>query len=211
MESLNYAIGMAGTAAFAVTAVLAVAPKGIDLFGVCVMGIVTAIGGGTLRDIILGVPVFWSADLNYLWVALAASVAAFVAQPLFTRTEMYRLLLYIDGLAVALFAIQAADKVWTLQFGLPLAPVLLGIITAIGGGLIRDVLAGRQNLLMSRELYAVPVLFGCTLFVVAMAYLPQHRSLAGIVCVLSIFGFRAAVIHWHLCVPDCLSTRPKTD
>lgn len=211
MESLNYTIGMAGTAAFAVTAVLAVAPKGIDLFGVCVMGIVTAIGGGTLRDIILGVPVFWATDLNYIWVALGASVAAFAAQSLFTRKEMYRLLLYIDGLAVALFAIQAANKVWTLQFGLPLAPILLGIITAIGGGLIRDVLAGRQNLLMTRELYAVPVLFGCTLFVVAMVLFPQYQSIAGITCVMSIFIFRVAAIHWGLCVPDWLSTRPKTD
>ncbi|WP_291993580.1 TRIC cation channel family protein [Candidatus Accumulibacter sp. ACC003] len=211
MESLNYSISMAGTAAFAITAVLAVAPRGIDLFGVCVLGIVTAIGGGTLRDVILNVPVFWAADMNYIWVALAASVAAFLAQSLFTRKEMFALLLYIDGLAGALFAIQAADKVLALQFGLPLAPILLAIITAIGGGLIRDVLAGRQNLLMSREIYAVPVLFGSTLFVVAMAYIPQHRSLAGISCVLAIFAFRAAAIHWHWCIPDCLSTGPKTD
>ena len=146
-------------------------------------------------------PVFWATDLNYIWVALGASVAAFTAQSLFTRKEMYRLLLYIDGLAVALFAIQAANKVWALQFGLPLAPILLGIITAIGGGLIRDVLAGRQNLLMSRELYAVPVLFGCTLFVVAMALFPQYHSIAGIACVMSIFIFLSLI---HISEP----TRP---
>ena len=58
MEEFNYIIGMAGTVAFAVTAVLAVIPKGIDLFGACVMGIITAIGGGTIRDLILEVPVF---------------------------------------------------------------------------------------------------------------------------------------------------------
>jgi uncharacterized membrane protein YeiH len=68
-----------GTAAFAVTAVLAVAPRGIDFFGATVLGIITAIGGGTIRDIILDVPVFWAADLAYIWVALAASLAAFAA------------------------------------------------------------------------------------------------------------------------------------
>ncbi|MGB5733460.1 MAG: TRIC cation channel family protein, partial [Thiohalocapsa sp.] len=65
---------VAGTVAFAVTAVLAVAPKGIDLFGACVMGIITAIGGGTIRDLILDVPVFWANELSYIWIAFGASL-----------------------------------------------------------------------------------------------------------------------------------------
>ena len=77
MEALSFWIAMAGTVAFAVTAVLALAPRGIDLFGACVLGIITAIGGGTVRDLILGVPVFWATDLSYIWVALAASIATF--------------------------------------------------------------------------------------------------------------------------------------
>ena len=150
-QSLSYWIGMAGTVAFAVTAVLALAPKRIDLFGAAVLGIITAIGGGTVRDLILDVPVFWSADLNYIWVALASSVAAFSAHSLFTRKEIYSLMLYVDGFGAALFAIQAVDKVWNLGFGLPLAPIILGIVTAIGGGLIRDVLAGRQRIATPEE------------------------------------------------------------
>jgi len=76
-RDLNYLLGRVGTVAFAVTAVAAVTPRGIDLVGACVMGLITAIGGGTIRDLILGVPVFRAADLNYMWVALAASVVAF--------------------------------------------------------------------------------------------------------------------------------------
>ena len=64
METLSYWIGMAGTVAFSVTAVLALAPKGIDIFAAAVLGIITAIGGGTVRDLILEVPIFWSTDLN---------------------------------------------------------------------------------------------------------------------------------------------------
>ena len=211
METLSFWIGMAGTVAFAVTAVLAVAPKGVDIFGASVMGIITAIGGGTVRDVILDVPVFWSTELNYIWVALGASLAAFAANSLFTRKEIHSLMLYIDGLGVALFAIQAVDKVWDLGFGLPLAPIILGIVTAIGGGLIRDVLAGRPTLLMSRELYATPVLIGSTLYVVLLYLLPEYRFICAIGCLTCIFAIRAAAIHWQLSVPGWLTTKVKTD
>ena len=82
---LPYFLGMAGTVAFAVTAVLAVIPKGIDLFGACVMGIITAVGGGTIRVVILDVEVFWATDLNYIWVALVSSVIAFYGNRLSVR------------------------------------------------------------------------------------------------------------------------------
>ena len=168
MQSFSYWIGIAGITAFAVTAVLVLAPKGIDLFSAIVLGIITAVGGGTIRDMTLDVPVFWAADLNYLWVAIGASLVTFFAESLFTRREIYQLMLYIDGLGAALFAIQTVDKAWAMDFGRPLAPIILGIVTAIGGGLLRDVLSGRQTLLMTRELYATPVLIGCTLYVNAI-------------------------------------------
>jgi uncharacterized membrane protein YeiH len=210
LETLIYWIGMAGIVAFAVTAVLALAPRGIDFFSAVVLGIITAIGGGTMRDLILDVPVFWGADLNYIWVALGASVAAFTAHSLFSRKEIYSLMLYVDGFGAALFAIQAVDKVWGLGFGLPLAPIIMGVVTAIGGGLIRDVLAGRQTLLMTSELYATPVLFGCTLYVVLLHLIPEYRFISAVGCCLFIFGIRAAAIHWQLAVPDWMITKVRT-
>ncbi len=200
---------MAGITAFAVTAVLAVAPTGIDLFSATVLGIITAVGGGTIRDLILNVPVFWATDLNYLWVAIGASLVTFYADSLFTRKEIYRLMLYVDGLGAALFAIQAADKAWGMNFGRPLAPIILGIVTAIGGGLIRDVLAGRQTLLMTRELYATPVLIGCTFYVTLLALIPGHESYSTLGCVTLIFALRAAAIRWNLAVPYWLMTKSK--
>lgn len=170
MYEWSFWIGVAGTVAFAITAVLAVAPKGIDLFGVSVLAIVTAIGGGTLRDVILNVPVFWSTDISYVWIALGAAVVAFYALPLFKGLN--KLLLYMDAAGIALFSILAVGKVWDLDFGLPVAPVMLGVMTAIGGGLLRDVLAGRENLLMTKELYAIPVLIGCVLYTFVLQYLP---------------------------------------
>ncbi|MGB5834603.1 MAG: trimeric intracellular cation channel family protein [Thiohalocapsa sp.] len=209
MESFSYWMGMAGITAFAVTAVLVLAPRGIDLFSAIVLGIITAVGGGTLRDLILDVPVFWSVDLNYLWVAIAASLVTFYADALLTRKEIFRLMLYVDGLGAALFAIQTVDKSWGMDFGRPLAPIILGIVTAIGGGLLRDVLAGRQTLLMTRELYATPVLIGCTLYVALLAWVPDYRSVGAHGCVAVIFALRAAAIRWDLTMPHWLMTKPK--
>jgi uncharacterized membrane protein YeiH len=200
---------MIAIAAFAMTGVIAISSRGIDLFTACVMGTITAIGGGTVRDLILGTPVFWAIELNYIWVSLAASVAAFFARPLFDRKHLFRLMLYLDAFGASLFSIQASNRVLDLQFGLPIAPVILGVLTAIGGGLIRDVLAGHQTLLMNRDLYAIPILLGCTIYVMTLALFPEHRSTSAIACIACIFGLRAAVIHWRLTVPHWLITKPK--
>jgi len=200
---------MIGIVAFTMSAVLTMVPKGTNLFSASVFGIITAIGGGTIRDVILDVPVFWAVDLNYIWVSLGASLAVFISQNFFTRKHIYSSILYLDGIGVALFAIEATDKVWHLAFGRPLAPIILGIVTAIGGGLIRDVLAGRQTLLMGRELYAIPVLLGGTFYVVLLELLPAFRIYGAIVCCLCIFGLRASAIHWDLSVPDWLAMKLK--
>ena len=209
VTEFQYLLGMAGTVAFAVTGVCAVTPKGIDLFGACVMGLITTIRGGTLRDVILYIPVFWAADLNYIWVGLGASLMTFFANRLMTRGLIYKSMLYIDALGVAMFAIQAAHKVQGLDFAMPMGPILLGVITAIGGGLLRDVLAGNTTLLMRHELYAIPVTVGCTLYVILLSQFPGQGIPMGIGCAALIFGFRAAAIRWNLTVPKWMLTQAK--
>ena len=101
MESFNYWIGMVGIFAFSATAVLAVAEKSVDFFGATILGIITAVGGGTIRDIIMDQPVFWSIDVTYIWVAIGASAVVFWTESLFTRKEIYALMLYLDGFGIA--------------------------------------------------------------------------------------------------------------
>ena len=79
--------------------------------------------------------------------------------------------------------------------------------TAIGGGLIRDMLAGRTTLLMRPELYAVPVLLGCILFTLVLAYFPEHRFYGSLLCILLSFGLRTAAIHWKLQMPGFTQTK----
>ena len=87
----------------------------------------------------------------------------------------------------------------------------MGVITAIGGGLLRDVLAGSTTLLMRREFYAVPVMIGCTFYVILLTLLPERADWIDVGCAALIFGLRAAAIHWNLRVPNCLSTHSKQD
>ena len=208
LSDLSFYVAMAGTVAFAVSAVLAVAERKVDLFAAIVLGTITAVGGGTVRDVILEVPVFWAKEIIYVWVSIAASLATFVAYRFFARRLIRALFLYVDGLAVAMFGVQATGKVWDLGFGLPLAPIMLGVITAIGGGLIRDLLAGRRTLLMTRELYAIPVLLGCMIFTALLTYFPGYRLVGSIACIVFIFAVRAAAIHWKLCVPEWALMKP---
>ncbi|ANQ50037.1 trimeric intracellular cation channel family protein [Flammeovirga sp. MY04] len=199
---IYYTLGMLGTVAFAVTAVLAVIPKQIDLFGAIVMGIVTAVGGGTIRDMILDAPVFWATDLNYIWVAVVSSIVAFYGNQFMSRKNIYSLMLYLDAVGIAMFVIQGAEKAIALDFAQPVGPVLLGLITAIGGGITRDVLAGNTTLLLKKELYALPLTFGVILYLILIQIFPDQVKLMGTLCATLTFFIRAAAIHWKLHVPN---------
>ncbi|MEZ5318902.1 MAG: TRIC cation channel family protein [Vicinamibacterales bacterium] len=198
-----YYVELVGTAVFAITGVLAVARRGLDVVGALALGMVTAVGGGTLRDLLIGQPVFWFGDVNHVWAALAGALAAFWIGHVFRSTM--RILLYLDAVGAALFAIAGASKVLALGLPAPVA-VLMGLLTGIGGGLIRDVLAGRETLLMSREIYATPILIGCTLFVVLLPLTPgtTWASSAGIVTIVLV---RSLALHRHWDMPAWLTQR----
>lgn len=200
-----YYLEMAGTAVFAITGVLAVTRRGLDVFGALVLGIVTALGGGTVRDLIIGEQPFWIGDFNYVWAAVGGALAAFWIGAVLRNA--YRGLLYLDAVGAALFGVTAANKVLLLQFTAPVA-VMMGVLTGIGGGLIRDVLAGRPTLLMSREIYATPILLGCVVFVVIRTFAPAF-AYPGLVAFTIIFGLRAFAIHRHLEMPVWLTHRDQ--
>lgn len=202
-----YLAGQVGIAVFAITGVLAAAHRNLDVFSVLVIGVVTAVGGGTLRDVVLGAPVFWLNDFTSIWTAVAASIATFLLEGRLRNT--YTVLLYLDGLACALFAVLAIHKTLGLGFGTPVA-VIMGIVTGIGGGLVRDMLIGQPSLLLRREFYSTPILVGGLLFAALYEWLPQVRAFTGVLSATAIFAFRAAAIRYHLGYPDWLTVRSKT-
>ncbi len=201
---MEYTFGQISIAVFAITGVLAASNKVHDIFGLVVLGVVTALGGGTIRDITLGVPVFWMDDFTYVWVAAATSLTAFWIYRFFSST--YQLLLYLDAMGAALFSIQAIDKSLALGHIAPIA-IIMGLFTSIGGGIIRDVLSDRPNLLMRTEFYATPILVGCVFYSTLIYFVPSF-ALSNILSVGLIFGLRAASIHYGLSMPSWLLIKP---
>lgn len=140
------------------------------------------------------------------------SVLTFVTLRFFRRAHRFfrktrRLLLYLDGLAAAMFSVQAASMLIAQGYGGTVA-VMMGVIAAMGGGLIRDVLAGRPNLLMTRELYASLLLLGCIFLVALQTLLPAWQPGAYLALAL-IFLLRAAAIRWSIVMPDWLTVSPE--
>lgn len=200
--NLEMIVNMIAVIAFAFTGVLSIYTPNVDLFGAVVLGVITALGGGTIRDDIMDVPIFWIKMPTYVWVSTIASLFAFYTARFLSNSQIYNFILYMDGLGAAMVGIQGARKAWKKFPKNSTFAIIMGVITAIGGGLIRDILSGRKTLLMTHDLYAVPVLFGCALYV----YLLKNTSVnldnsISILCTVFTFLFRAASIHWSLTMP----------
>jgi uncharacterized membrane protein YeiH len=184
---------------FAVSGVLAAGRKGLDLLGVAVIAIVTAIGGGTLRDLLLGRhPIFWIADTTYLWVILAATVVTIVYVRLWIATR--RALLVADALGLAFFTIAGVQI--ALQAGVSdLIAVLMGTITGVAGGVFRDVLTAQIPLVMRPgRLYATAAILGASSYVLLVGWnvAPDAAALIGMGATAAL---RFAAILWRLELP----------
>ncbi len=198
-----YIFGQAAVAVFAITGVLASVRKDRDLLGLVILGMVTALGGGTLRDMILGVKVFWIDDTVYLAVSAAAAAATFFLMKITIINEARsRLLLYFDALGVAFFCIFAFEK--TINLGHPFSvAIIMSFFTGMAGGAMRDVISGRPNLLLTKELYATPPLTGSILYGI-LRITELDPALSGVISVLFIFLFRSAAIYFRLHMPEWL-------
>lgn len=202
---LDYALLQVGTLVFAITGVLAAARQNMDVMSFVIVGVVTAIGGGTLRDLMLDVPLFWLADPTYLYMAVAAAAATFFFERKFRAT--LRVLLYLDALATAVFTVLAIEKTLFLGFSAGVA-VVMGVITGIGGGLIRDLLTGQPTILMRRELYMTPILLGGSLYVGLLKTGVVTPALASVFTILTITAVRFGAIRFGWAFPDWLTYKP---
>jgi uncharacterized membrane protein YeiH len=200
MPTLLVALDLAGTFVFALSGALVGVRHRLDLFGVLVLAFAAATAGGVLRDLIIGaVPPPAIADPRYFVVPVIAGLVTFFWHPVVTRLQTS--VLVLDGAGLALFAVSGAFK--ALEFGLgPVAAVLLGGLTGIGGGMVRDVLVSEVPTVFRAELYAVAALAGATVIVLGdSAALPAPAVAVGgaLVC----FGLRMVGVRrgWKLPMP----------
>lgn len=161
--SLLYTLDLIGTAAFAASGAWAGIRRKMDLLGVIVLGLVTATGGGTLRDILLGdFPSFALKDETYLYISIIVSIAVFVGHCHFERFNLP--LLYFDAIGLGTFVVIGTGKALAMHAG-PLTAILMGVATATAGGVARDVLSGEVPLILQREVYASACVVGAAVLV----------------------------------------------
>ena len=196
---VRFCIDMACVAAFALSGVLASRDRKaeLDLFGVVVVAVVTAIGGGTLRDVLLDVPVFWLEDTTFIYCPIIAGLIGFMFTAGRVHPKIDLMVNVLDAIGLAYFSVLGADK--ALQIGMsPMTCVLMGVMTGICGGMMRDTYTRQVPFVMRKngEMYATAALIGCVIVVCV----PGTEGLwaGGLVCL----AIRLAAIRWKIRLPS---------
>ena len=196
--TLLYLLDLIGTAAFAASGAWLGVRRHMDLFGVLVLGLVTAVGGGTLRDLLLGdIPPFSLQDETYLYVAIAAALVVFINRERFKAFA--KPLLYLDAIGLGTFVVIGTTKALDFELGF-LGAVLMGVMTATAGGVIRDVLANQVPLILRREIYASACLVGGVLLVL-LEQADVARPVAALLAASSGIVIRVLAIHYNWSLP----------
>jgi len=210
MPTLQRCLEHFGIAVSAITGVLAARGKRIDLFGVLVLALVTSFGGGTVRDLLVGdFPVVWLRSPEFLLNATSIALLTFFSVRMWNLPQ--NVLLIADAFALALFSMLGAQKGIALGFSAPVT-VLLGVVTGVAGGIIRDVLTGEVPLVFQPEihLYATAALAGAAAFVILFRF-GLDEAVATPLGLAMVLGLRLLGIRWRLTLPLFESPRSESD
>jgi uncharacterized membrane protein YeiH len=189
-------LDLAGISVFAASGALLAARKRLDFIAACFFALITATGGGTLRDLLIGAPIFWMRNPTPVILCVIIAIASW-AIPL--RWWPERALEWLDAAGLAAYAVYGASK--ALQFGVsPVPAAAAGVITACIGGVIRDITAGVPSILMRHELYVTTALLAAAAFVL-LTRMQLAAPWPMLVAFVLGFALRAAAIHWKLTLP----------
>ncbi len=198
MPNLLYWLDLFGVTVFALSGALMAGRYKLDPFGVVVLAAVTAIGGGTIRDVILGTTVFWLANPIYIYVILTTALLTII---LIRRPKRIpkRFLLIADAFGLALFAVLGTAKAISLDAAIPVA-IVMGIITGVAGGMIRDVLCNVIPMILRQEIYALAAMLGGCLFTLFYSF-GWSENVATICAIAGALKLRLAAIYWQVSLP----------
>ncbi len=208
VQQLIYVLDWFGLCVFAVTGALVASRKEMDIVGFALLGSVTGIGGGTIRDLVLGVaPVFWVKQPAYLLTCVAVSVLMFFVAHIPQSRE--RLLLWFDAAGLSLFSVTGTVSALAAGAG-PMIAIAMGVATATFGGIIRDILGGESPVILKQEIYITAALLGATVFV-SLDRLGMTPDLSAALAFLAAFALRAAALYWNLSLPRYRPRHRKAD
>lgn len=198
MISFLYNLELLGTFFFAISGALAIQDHHDDLFGAGFLGFVTAIGGGTLRDIMLGsYPLVWIGDIHFLYAILLGVGVAYLFYKLLVRLK--RTFLIFDTLGISFFTVLGVEKALSLGVK-PEIAAIMGMFTAIMGGVIRDVLTNETPVLFRKEIYATACLSGAILYL-TLFHAGVGRNLNMVLSISVIFIVRLLAVRYNLALP----------
>lgn len=199
MSSFLYSLELLGTLFFAISGALAIQDHHDDLFGAGFMGFVTAIGGGTLRDIMLGsYPLVWIGDIYFLYAIFAGVIVAyFFYKPL---VRLKRTFLFFDTLGISFFTVLGVEKALSLGVQ-PEIAAIMGMFTAIMGGVIRDMLTNETPVLFRKEIYATACLSGAILYL-TLFHAGVERNINMVLSIIVIFVIRVLAVKYKLSLPN---------
>lgn len=198
--SIQYIFEILGTIVFAISGALAAGEKSAaqDWFGVTFIGFITAIGGGSLRDMLLGsYPLVWVNDVNFIYAIIAGIL---IMRIFYTSLDKYRRELSLfDTMGIALFTILGTEK--ALELGVhPVIAAIMGMFSAVMGGVIRDTLTNSTPVIFRKEVYATACLAGAILFLILYQF-EVHRTLNFIVSGLLIISIRVLAVYFKWSIP----------
>lgn len=195
---LQYPLELIGTFVFAISGALAVRDKEHDLFGAGFTGFITAIGGGTLRDVFLGsYPLVWIGDIFFLYAILAGVLAAFIFPKFLLRLR--KTMFLFDTLGIGFFTVLGVEKALSLGVR-PEVAAIMGMFTAVMGGVIRDTLVNEIPILFRKEIYASACLSGAILYLV-LNYLGLERDYNLLVSTFVVIVIRMVAFRYKLSLP----------
>ena len=198
MGGLITTVDLVATAVFAISGALAAAEQRNDILGFILFGTITGIGGGTVRDLLLGADaVFWLHSTEYLWVCLVAAVATWFLAPQFN--SLHRILVWADAVGMAVFSVLGAVK--AVQLGAPdIVAVGMGVMTATFGSMIRDTLLNQEPVLLGPEIYVTAALLGASCYTLLIDF-EATAAFALPLAIVAAFSLRACAILFDLRLP----------